>query len=48
MQDNRKMRSIITYRLPSENTLKEVKLRRIRWMGPQSGKRHINLLQRLN
>jgi len=29
------MKTIITYRLPSENTPKAVKLRRISWMGPQ-------------
>jgi hypothetical protein len=42
------MKGIVTYRLPSENTLKAVKLRRIRWVGPQSVERHINFLQRLN
>jgi len=39
------MKSIITYRLPSENKLKAVKLRRIGWMGPLSGERRIKLLQ---
>jgi hypothetical protein len=42
------MKITVTYKVPSENALNAAKLRRIRWMGPQSDEKHIKLLQQLN